>query len=636
MVQRLFLTMLLVFTVNRITAQDSLFLEEVHVFGINEEDYAVATRIQTVNLESRWNEGSSSLGNLLSDHSSIFLLEYGAQGQLSSINIRGLGPSRTSLLWNGMEINSFSLGQINYNILPALAFNQVQIQYGSGSALFGNGSLGGSVSVGNNLEGLTSSSVSISQTVASFGTYQTGLSLNYKDSTVKTSLKAYFQDADNDFPYELGDSIVRQSNAAFRNYGVLNDWFWKLDNRNSIEWSGWYHYDFREVQPARNDLNNDDELENENWRTSLSWNYRTASNNIETTIGYTHDRNLFNQQSEVQTARVFSAFQGEHFFRPNLSAHAGLNWNHLRTQGDNFSGRIIENRNDIFGGVRYVPIPVIEISFTARQPIVDGQLKAFSPSLSGRYTFYNLQKITMSIFGQISRSYRLPTVNDRFWNPGGNPDLNAETGRNFEAGTSLAFNVRISHWHLQSSYFYHLVDNWIIWRRGGSGEDEQGNPISFWYPDNLRSVRSQGVEINFKGTYNLSDAWRISSDLSMTYTRSINLSPLSPVDRSGGKQLPFTPLWNLNWFQQLSWRQHQLGIHYGYTGKRYVEANNELDPLPAFSLIGVSLGTSLSVVGQAIVAACRVNNLMDLDYESYENRVLPGRNYELTLQLTIK
>jgi iron complex outermembrane receptor protein len=126
------------------------------------------------------------------------------------------------------------------------------------------------------------------------------------------------------------------------------------------------------------------------------------------------------------------------------------------------------------------------------------------------------------------------------------------------------------------------------------------------------------------------------TDLSSTYTRSINLRGLSNLDRSVGKQLPFTPEWNINFNNSLAWKRYRVGIHYSYTGERFVEANNELDPLPAFSLVNVSIASVFNLFEQELEGSFRVNNVFNVDYESFENRAMPGTNFEFTLQITIK
>ena len=60
-----------------------------------------------------------NLAQVIEDQAPVYFIQYGAPGQLSSINLRGLGASRTSLRWQGMEINSFTLGQTDFSEIAA-------------------------------------------------------------------------------------------------------------------------------------------------------------------------------------------------------------------------------------------------------------------------------------------------------------------------------------------------------------------------------------------------------------------------------------------------------------------------------------------------------------------------------------
>ena len=64
---------------------------------------------------------------------------------MSGISMRGSSPQQVAVRWNGININSFSLGQADFSILPAVAFDEVKVHAGGGSALFGSGAIGGSV-----------------------------------------------------------------------------------------------------------------------------------------------------------------------------------------------------------------------------------------------------------------------------------------------------------------------------------------------------------------------------------------------------------------------------------------------------------------------------------------------------------
>ena len=59
----------------------------------------------------------------------------------------------------------------------------------------------------------------------------------------------------------------------------------------------------------------------------------------------------------------------------------------------------------------------------------------------GRLFYIQLvqQAIWSYISGRVnfSRNFRAPTLNERYWQPGGNPDLEPEESYNIEAGITL-------------------------------------------------------------------------------------------------------------------------------------------------------------------------------------------------------
>ncbi|MBK6947561.1 MAG: TonB-dependent receptor [Haliscomenobacter sp.] len=65
-----------------------------------------------------------------------------------------------------------------------------------------------------------------------------------------------------------------------------------------------------------------------------------------------------------------------------------------------------------------------------RQEIVGGTPAPIVPALGVDYQIHP----NLLVKGSASRNYRLPTLNDRFWAPGGNPDLLPESGWSQELG----------------------------------------------------------------------------------------------------------------------------------------------------------------------------------------------------------
>ena len=122
-------------------AVDTLFLDEVVVSGIDEDDYG-ATQLRT---DLSASEILTDLNSTLRLQTAIPINEYGARGQLASINLRGLGASRTAVLWQGIPLNSFTNGQVDLNLISSAGASRIALNKGAASALYGNGAIGGSI-----------------------------------------------------------------------------------------------------------------------------------------------------------------------------------------------------------------------------------------------------------------------------------------------------------------------------------------------------------------------------------------------------------------------------------------------------------------------------------------------------------
>ena len=137
--------MVLIFAAFTVKAQgDSIVLKSVTVYGLPEEKYLAGSSIIQLDSTLQTQQESHHLGELLTFQMPLYFRNYG-NGMISGISMRGTSPSHTAVLWNGININSYSLGQADFSILPAVAFENVKVHVGGGSARFGSGAFGGSI-----------------------------------------------------------------------------------------------------------------------------------------------------------------------------------------------------------------------------------------------------------------------------------------------------------------------------------------------------------------------------------------------------------------------------------------------------------------------------------------------------------
>ena len=97
---------------------DTTYLQEVRVYGIPVTAYATGSKVEKLSNESEVMTVSDKLIN----ETAFYLKTYG-NNQLSTISLRGTTASQTAVLWNGININSPTLGQTDFSLLPFFLFD---------------------------------------------------------------------------------------------------------------------------------------------------------------------------------------------------------------------------------------------------------------------------------------------------------------------------------------------------------------------------------------------------------------------------------------------------------------------------------------------------------------------------------
>jgi iron complex outermembrane receptor protein len=617
---------------NAFSQVDTILLEHVTIVGNDPARFLPGGKRQVIFTDSLANQ---NLAQIIEAQAPVYFIQYGAPGQLSSINLRGLGANRTSLLWQGMEINSFTLGQTDFSEISAGNGDKIRLYYGGVGAMFGNGALGGTIGIDSEPLFDEGHGYSLNSSIGSFGQWGTNVGYRFSSKRLSIATKVYHRQANNDFQYEINGNTRIQDNAGFRHYGLLQDLVFKVNAASQLSLHFWYNHHYREVQPSKYDFSADEELESDNARISLLW--ETAKNNWywKFQTGYSEDSQLFDQSELIRLQRWFGSFESEWERSRYLTLRLGGNLNYLKPEVDTYQDNTKEIRSELFASVVWEKIQNLSLGLSLRAPMADGDFKSLSPLFSGSYVFYQSQSIQVSADFQAGKSYRLPTMNDSYWQPGGNPELDAETSKNLEAGLGLGYRKNQLNWDMNVRAFRHDVNNWIIWVPGGRGEDSDGEVVSFWYPDNIREVLAYGVDYQQVITWKSSNSgWETVFDINGIYNRAQNKNLLSPVDRSKDKQLPYTPEHVVNGNWRWNYQPWELGVLVQYRSKRYVETNNELPPLSAYTLWRFSAGRSGRLGPVKWVLQLQVDNAFDKTYETFANRAMPGRNYKLNLSLT--
>ncbi|MBQ5879961.1 MAG: Plug domain-containing protein, partial [Alistipes sp.] len=85
-----------------------------------------------------------SMADVLNFGSNVYVKSHGRATQ-STVAFRGTSPSHTQVLWNGMKINSPTLGMTDFSLIPSYFIDEASLLHGTSSVTETGGGLGGAV-----------------------------------------------------------------------------------------------------------------------------------------------------------------------------------------------------------------------------------------------------------------------------------------------------------------------------------------------------------------------------------------------------------------------------------------------------------------------------------------------------------
>jgi len=596
---------------------DTIRMKGLTIHGEYFEKFSPGSSINNADSTDKLAFQAYNLNDIVSFKNPIYFKSYG-NGMLSSISFRGTGASHTAVLWNGININQPTIGQSDFSLFPVLAFNKVKVVYGSSSSKFGSDAIGGGILLESSADWNKTLSGSIGQYLGSFNNFLSILNVKGRvGNKVYLDSKFYRHQNSNDFDYinitKAGQPVEKQQNASIFQYGILQDVYINTSSRSQLAVKGWFNFSDREVQPTMVNEDADDTQKDKSLRLVADYGIQSGIGFFELKGSYLWDYMLYNNASEIVTSQYIGQLNYENSIN-DWEFRLGSNFNHIVAESNNYNDHTTENRTDIYGGIVNNSFNRWQFSLNVRQTFVKGYDAPFSPSAGIRYTLINNSRSLLFLKAQAAINYRVPTLNDRYWVPGGRIDLKPEKSRNLDASLGYEYNSRIQ-FEAQLSTYYYNVDNWILWIPGPT----------YWIPENVRNVEAYGFDISSSVEFPIG-SYLSQLNLNYGYSKSIVRESTNEDDVGINNQLPYTPV-HIGGLEYRGLIKTWFGsISMNYTGLRYVTADNE-SSLPAYYLLNFRAGKNIKIKKQLLSIDFRINNLLNTSYQNMKFRAMPGRNY---------
>ncbi len=562
-------------------------------------------------------------------------------GGLSTIRIRGTAPSHTSVNFGGIDINSLTLGQSNMSVVPMYLFDEVGVQFGSSSSVNGSGNIGGAIHLGLKNNWTNGFKAETRAAHGSFGEQLYGTKLFVGNGKFESVTRAYYYYKTNDFSFtnpnyrdfenkvfEIEDT---QHNANVENMGLLQEFNYKFADNNFFVFHAWLEENDRlNQQNMQTNLSQPDFKEKYNDKHVRLWaEYKNQTKPFQYQLsgGYVFDNSVFNSNSadSLQTQSFIGEAFAEHDYSKNGSYKIGAKATRIYPKVYTYSNNLkFEDRIDFYASWYHRFFNKLTASVNLRQGFVTDYKVPFTPAVGLNFLAFSKEKYVLNFSGNMAKSYRVPTFNDRFWIPGGNPELKPEKGTNYELGAKFSYCDEDFSGNIKVNTFFMNINDWILWKNGGS----------FWYAQNVQNVESKGFEIMTDINFKL---WILenNSGINYSYTSTQRIESLSSTNALF-RQLEYVPKHSWNFFSTSTYKNLDFTIDGNYTGDQFIdeEVSNILN---AYFLLNFSAGYRLKLNNtNNFKITGMINNLLNAEYQANWGYAMPGINYRLSLTYNFK
>jgi len=561
-----------------------------------------------------------SLANLLNQITAVFVKSYGFNSY-STLSFRGASAAQSMVYWQGIPLMNAATGVTDISLLPVVFSDSISLQYGSNAAMMGSGNVGGALLLSSReahytLKGHWSGGVEIG--VGSYSQFPAEAEIAYMNSRWALRIKAIRQQSTNNFQaQDLSGNTFEMQHASINGEGVVLDLDYRINSRNQLSLHAWQQDYQREIPAALFESRSVKNQEDASIRGVLEWRHRGRKVGIYAKLARLQDQFDYNDADISLTSHAVTQ---QYYTEWGMEGSINNNWNWILftplqfMELDGTSEKHQDQRLAIAGN--------IQRSFLQKRLIF---------AINGREEWYGAKSIGLPGIGAsyrllpdfiiragIQASYRAPTLNELFYQPGGNSELKAEHGWSEDAGylwTKGNGGLGFSH---GLSVYNRNIKDWIIWLGG-----------SIWTPHNLEEVHSRGLETENR----LSGKWgaiRWEASLNAAYTRSSPTASYLGNDHSVGMQIPYTPVLTGTAGVGMNWKS--LGIRYmqNYNGKRYI-TSDESEYLPYYSVGNLIISYLLHVGGSEFYFHGSIQNVWNTTFQVVAYRPLPRRNFLFSL-----
>lgn len=603
------------------------YIQEITVTEYRIQNINYSAHTDSIRLNTPSKILNTSLSSLLSTQSGVFVKDNGG-GRLATLSVRGTTSSQNNVCWNGIALNTPTLGLYDLSLMPAFFADAVTVQYGGNGSLNGSDAIGGIVNIYSHPEFNKGLKTELMLNTGSFNDYEEGFKVQYSNSKFSMKSALYRRDAANNYPISYKElPSFNQTDAAYFQNGIKQE-FTFLHRKNIFSLNFMNLTSRREIPAlASSALKESEQVQHDNQvRITARWKHENVKSGIMVNAGYLRDiihyidgKTVINDFSNGESVQL----NVEYYYHLGkgallLGGNTRMASAHVNSRTQLYTMGYPENHQDEQVGIYSSYIYRSKKLFTQASLRLDPSMKEMIPLIPSAGITYKLP-LHLYIKMNAAGIYRNPTLNDLFWKPGGNSNLIPEHGGQGDFFLGYKNEVSKIKSTLQAGIFYLNITDYIQWLPGAD---------NIYSPVNQNKIVSRGMELSAEESYKTGN-WKLLLSGNLHYTLATKVNAEESVSLTGSveeHQLIYTPKtqWKINAIAE--YKNTALQITNSYTGYRYTSEDNAywLDPI---SVTEIAASQIIYISKTRLTLSAGVSNLENKNYEIIAGRPVAGRAY---------
>lgn len=567
-----------------------------------------------------------SIATLLAEQSAVSVRSY-SPGGIATLSLRGTNSSQSGVFWNGINLQQPNLGMTDISRISTFDFSDISIQSGGASALLGSGVIGGSLHLSNAMKFSSPLQASVLLSGGTAGKLGGAVKISAGNSRLAyTGSLSGDWNKNNFWHTTLTGEKERLEHALVKSVSSIHQVEYLLNQNQKLKAGIWYQATDRQIPPTLTMTQSTQQQWDNAIRSTLQWSYSDEKQSLSMRSAFIDEKEHYqNSDAMIDAFYHVNTFQAEFEYKRSLgksfSIGSGATADVIRADVPYYEGIEYQPEGSVWAALAYAHQKSrIKSVLNLRQDFSKGYQVPFSPSFSAKIPV--LKKVSANV--AISKNFRVPTMNDKYWVPGGNPDLKPEESLNMEAG--LEFNVKsgdLVKSKINIEYYNLLIDNLIQWVPVSSG---------IWTPQNVQKVWSHGIEISSKSDMKyagFSGYFLFGYNFSPSVYKETTPDEIENIDN----QLIYIPLHKVQETFYVTKGSWYAMFSYSLTGKRYVQSDNQKS-LPSYSLLDLYGGKTFKSKKLSYRLQLELRNLLNTSYQSVLYYPEPGRSFSISLLIT--